>query len=426
MSPRIPIRLLAGQSDQRLVALVEQGHERAFEALVHRYRRPLMRYCRRMGLSDSRAEDVIQQSLLKAWQALSEGCGVRELRPWLYRIVHNAAVNAVSRGPEPHVQLTDALQSAVAPALDAEPGARMAVRDTLGHVARLPEMQRDAIVLSAIEGRDHEEVASVLGVSNGAVRGLLYRARSTLRSAAAALTPQGLLGWIGRGEAMPAAERPAELAAGAGAAGAASAAIKGALVAASAGVLATGAAVVHSSSHGSHHAYPAHVAGPRASAAVGPVTAPAAPTSSDGRVAGRPRSTGPGTAVHHRRPAAWGHGRTSPSRALLRQPTDLVRSQAKDGHGSGDLSTGVRDGGRRTGTRDTEGSSRDGGQATNRSGERGSGGEAVPVKDASSRDGGATKSSDGSGDGGAAEQPQTSGEGSGDGSASPSPEPLHD
>src|SRR4051794_23653518 len=43
MSPRIPIRLLAAQSDQRLAALVRDGHERAFEALVQRYRRPLLR-----------------------------------------------------------------------------------------------------------------------------------------------------------------------------------------------------------------------------------------------------------------------------------------------------------------------------------------------------------------------------------------------
>ena len=52
MSPRISIRLLAAQSDQRLLALVDEGHERAFEALVQRYRRPLLRYCRRMGLSE--------------------------------------------------------------------------------------------------------------------------------------------------------------------------------------------------------------------------------------------------------------------------------------------------------------------------------------------------------------------------------------
>src|SRR6202000_762309 len=85
-STRISIRLLAAQSDQRLVALARDGHERAFEALVQRYRRPLLRYCRSLRLSDTRAEDVLQQALLRAWLALSGGTEVRDVRPWLYPI----------------------------------------------------------------------------------------------------------------------------------------------------------------------------------------------------------------------------------------------------------------------------------------------------------------------------------------------------
>src|SRR5258708_1607566 len=199
MSPRISIRLLIGQSDDRLLALAREGHERAFEALVHRYRRPLLRYCRRIGLGDSRAEDVLQHSLLQAWLALSRGSEVRELKPWLYRLVHNAAVNAVRARSERHEQLTDvmAARAAVAgPDLDQ----RIAVRQTLSDVADLPQMQREAILLSAVGGQSHEQVAEVLGVTDGAVRGLLYRARATLRTAAAALTPQTLISWIcGRG-----------------------------------------------------------------------------------------------------------------------------------------------------------------------------------------------------------------------------------
>ena len=70
MRPRVFTGLLAAQSDQRLVQLAARGHERAFEALVKRYRRPLLRYCGRMGLTHTRAEDVIQLSLLQAWLAI--------------------------------------------------------------------------------------------------------------------------------------------------------------------------------------------------------------------------------------------------------------------------------------------------------------------------------------------------------------------
>jgi RNA polymerase sigma factor (sigma-70 family) len=257
MSPRIPIRLLAAQSDQRLAALVRDGHERAFEALVQRYRRPLLRYCRHMGLSDARAEDVLQQALLQAWLALARGSDVRELKPWLYRIVHNAAINAVRGASErPHGELTDALRAGTVAVGESELERRIAVRDALGDVAALPRMQRQAIFLTAFDGQSHDEVASALGISHGALRGLLYRARSTLRSAAAALTPAPLLAWAsgGPGAGGPTAERLAELTASAGGAGMAGLIAKGAAVAVSAGALATGASVVDRQHPGSSHA----------------------------------------------------------------------------------------------------------------------------------------------------------------------------
>jgi RNA polymerase sigma factor (sigma-70 family) len=251
MSPRISISLLGAQSDQRLLTLACEGHERAFEALVQRYRRPLLRYCLRMGLSDARGEDVLQQALLQAWLALARGVEVRELRPWLYRIVHNAAVNAM-RGPaESHGELTEAVQARAALGGESNLERTIAVREALGEVAELPRMQRQAIFLTAVDGQSHDEVASALGISHGALRGLLYRARATLRSAAAALTPPPLLEWAagGGGASGPAAERLAELTAGGGAAGFAGVLLKGAVVAVTAGALATGAGVLAGQEH---------------------------------------------------------------------------------------------------------------------------------------------------------------------------------
>src|SRR3954454_6162112 len=94
MAPVLSIPLLRTQSDRRLVALAADGHDRAFEAIVERYRRPLERYLRRL-LSEPLAEDVLQATFVRAWQALRAGTEVRDLRPWLYRIAHNQAVNAL-------------------------------------------------------------------------------------------------------------------------------------------------------------------------------------------------------------------------------------------------------------------------------------------------------------------------------------------
>lgn len=60
-------------SDSELLELVVGGSERAFEVLVQRYRAELLRYCRRLGLYDTRADDALQQAFLQAWLALQAG-----------------------------------------------------------------------------------------------------------------------------------------------------------------------------------------------------------------------------------------------------------------------------------------------------------------------------------------------------------------
>src|SRR3954469_21739634 len=77
--------LLRTQSDERLVALARAGHERAFEAILERYRGGLLRVARRY-LPDARAQDALQQAFLAAWSGLRRGDDVRDLRAWLHRI----------------------------------------------------------------------------------------------------------------------------------------------------------------------------------------------------------------------------------------------------------------------------------------------------------------------------------------------------
>ncbi len=260
MSPGISIRLLATQSDERLLALVRDGHERAFETLVHRYRRPLLGYCRRLSIPEARIEDVLQQSLLKAWLALRGGAEVRDLKAWLYRVVHNTALNAVRDAAHERERLADpTLRLGPAPA---DPERGLVMREALAEVAALPELQREVIVRTAVGGDSHEQVATDLGITDGAVRGLLYRARVTLRTAVTALTPPPLLTWLaGRAEQSsgPAPERLGELAVGGGAAGLGGLVAKGGIAALTAGTLLTGAAVVHLQATHSHRTSP-HIA----------------------------------------------------------------------------------------------------------------------------------------------------------------------
>jgi RNA polymerase sigma factor (sigma-70 family) len=230
---------LRAQSDERLIALTRAGNERAFEAIVHRYRGPLLRYCSRI-LPPGRAEDAVQQTFLNAFNAIANGERDLSLRPWLYRVAHNSALNLLRQNGWNHEQLDEQFDGVLRP--DQAVEARERIRSLVAAVKGLPERQRDAIVLRELEGRSYEEIATALGVTDGAVRQLLNRARNTLRAGATALTPYGLAARIAAaasGGGTVVSERIAEITAGAG--GVATLAKVGAAVLV-AGAVATGAA----------------------------------------------------------------------------------------------------------------------------------------------------------------------------------------
>jgi RNA polymerase sigma factor (sigma-70 family) len=252
LTPIISTTILRTQSDERLVALAKDGHERAFEALVERYRRPLLRHVRRF-LPEARAEDAVQQAFLNAWSALGCGVEVREPRAWLYRVAQNAALNALRVQGYEYDELRESVRSyAAGPAEDHE--RRWVMRRTLAGVAALPEAQREALLRTAVEGRSQEQVAAELGLSEGAVRGLVYRARTALRAAATALTPAPLVGWAAAFASsdapMNAAERIAQVAAGGGTASVGAVLAKAGAIVAVTGALATGAVAVRDSTEG--------------------------------------------------------------------------------------------------------------------------------------------------------------------------------
>src|SRR5215212_3030165 len=187
MSPLLSHAILRTQTDERLIELARERHERAFEALVERYRKPLHRHVGKL-LPEARAEDAVQQAFINAWTALQRGVEVREPRPWLYRIAQNAALNALRVHGYEYDELQESLRShAAGPEDDHE--RRWVMRRTLAGLAALPASQREALLRTAVEGRSQEQVAAELGLSEGAVRGLVYRARTALRAAATALTP---------------------------------------------------------------------------------------------------------------------------------------------------------------------------------------------------------------------------------------------
>lgn len=190
MSPWLSDLFLRSQTDERLVALARAGQERAFTAIVERYRRPLLSYARRMEPGSE--EDLVQQTFLSMLTALQAGAEVRHLRGWLYAILRNLLASARAT---PTAQLDDAEAATDSAQLVAE--RRMLALDALGAVAQLPPRQHNALLQVAVHGRSGSEVAEVMGMSEGALRQLVHRARATVRTAVTAITPFPLVRWLG-------------------------------------------------------------------------------------------------------------------------------------------------------------------------------------------------------------------------------------
>jgi RNA polymerase sigma factor (sigma-70 family) len=182
---------LRHESDERLVALTRAGSERAFAEITRRYQRPLRVYCSRL-VGPERAQDAVQQALLQAFLSLRDRAP-REiaLRPWLYRIAHNCAIDLIRMGSWEHEQLD--LESDGVPQPPALLEQKEELRCLIAGMRRLPDAQRQALTLRELEGCSYAEISARLGHTGSGVRQLIFRARTALRKGASALLPFGLL-----------------------------------------------------------------------------------------------------------------------------------------------------------------------------------------------------------------------------------------
>lgn len=158
-----------------------------FLELVAEVRVELHRYCARLTGSVIEGEDVVQETLAKALYALSLGGEVPALRPWLFRIAHNTAIDFLRSHERRRVDmpgdlddLADGSDEAVDP---------LAVRVALSCFLALPVAQRSAVILKDVLGHSLEETAETMGLSVSAVKSLLVRGRAKLAENAPAPTP---------------------------------------------------------------------------------------------------------------------------------------------------------------------------------------------------------------------------------------------
>ena len=177
--------LRALDEDVRLMLAFRAGESAAFDELFRRWSGPLLRYLERMVRDLATAEELVQEAFLRVYRARDRYSPDARFSTWLYRIATNLALNELRRPRrrDPH-QSTDE-DGAVWLVSDASPTDEIVDARRLGEAAlreleALPERQRAALWLTAVEGLAYSEVAAALDVSEKAVKALVHRGRSAL------------------------------------------------------------------------------------------------------------------------------------------------------------------------------------------------------------------------------------------------------
>ena len=179
----------APDPDRAAVDGARAGDAGAFETLVLRYQARIVNYASALVRDTGAAEDVAQETFVRAWRGLGGFRGESSFRTWLYRIASNVArTHADRRGRQAFADRSlddgdERLQADDVPSGAPDAETALVTREAIDRaLAELPEELRTALVLRDVEGLDYKEIAGVTGAPMGTVESRIFRARRRLRT----------------------------------------------------------------------------------------------------------------------------------------------------------------------------------------------------------------------------------------------------
>src|SRR6478672_3303566 len=175
--PAAPIAEI--DSDQEIITRVMAGDRDAFATLIQRYSDPLYRHALGMTGSPDVAEDILQQSFIKAYHHLAEVRG--RFDAWLFRIVANGCKDWLKNIRRTHVSYEEDDQPSAYATPDEDLDRSELRRDLDWALNKLADSLREAFVMKHVEGRSYEEMADLLGTTVGALKMRVHRAREALQ-----------------------------------------------------------------------------------------------------------------------------------------------------------------------------------------------------------------------------------------------------
>jgi RNA polymerase sigma-70 factor (ECF subfamily) len=172
--------------DVALMVRVSRDDQQAFEVLVERYRVRATNFAYRFLGDREAAEDVAQEAFVRVYQSRHRYRPRAAFSTWLFHILSNLCLNETRRRKRQERALNpqDVLAT-TSPDFSASPDAHQQQQELSAAIQRalaeLPDKQRLAVLLQRFEELDYDEIARVMGISRGAVDGLLSRAKESLR-----------------------------------------------------------------------------------------------------------------------------------------------------------------------------------------------------------------------------------------------------
>jgi RNA polymerase sigma-70 factor, ECF subfamily len=192
---------LATLSDQDVVLEARAGRQAAYRELVRRYERPIFSLIYRMVRNREQAEDLSQETFVKALNAIESYRPEYKFSSWIFKIANNVAIDHLRRREldtlsldgSPHALTPEAIQASALQLGDRQETAleELEAKELGGEIeqaiATLRPEYRACILLRHVEGRPYEEIATMLDLPLGTVKTYIHRARGELRQALAHL-----------------------------------------------------------------------------------------------------------------------------------------------------------------------------------------------------------------------------------------------
>lgn len=186
---------LAALSDQEIVVLARDGKEAAYRELIRRYERPIFSLVMRMVRNREQAEDLAQETFIKALNAIGTYRPEFKFSSWIFKIANNAAIDFLRRREVDTLSLDGAPNATTADEIEATalqvgdkgetPLAELEARELGSAIERaigqLRPEYRSCILLRHVEGLAYEEIAQLLDLPLGTVKTYIHRARHELR-----------------------------------------------------------------------------------------------------------------------------------------------------------------------------------------------------------------------------------------------------